>query len=115
MRPRELTRVHLEALVVARALISEPAWILARLDRDVVSAAAIGLLEQMAGPSDELSEVTLTKAQQELAARVRAITVYELLLTSIDDLIAHVNALPARPVPPRAWERDLATIAQPAA
>lgn len=111
MKPRELTRRHLEALVVAQAVV-DPAiaeQLLERIDPLCVSSAVCALLT---GIADRELEVTIeTKGQRELAERVDHITVRELRgidAFSLDTLVALLNRLPQCAPAERAWERDLA-------
>lgn len=109
MTQRELTRRHLEALVVARAIVAaDPAPILDRLDRGVVSPAVVALVEQLLEDDDAPVRVR-TKGQRELADRAEAITLGEILFYPLDTLLGLVNGLTPHATQPKAWERDLAT------
>lgn len=111
MTTRDLSRSQLEALLIARALIGGDAvtWrILRVLKRDRVSPAVFAILERLVDDTlDDASSGPQTKAEAKLAERVRAVTVFDALRHSVYDLIQAAKALPARPRPPRAWERDL--------
>lgn len=109
MTARELTRRHLEALVVARAIVApDAAVILDRLDRAVVSPAVLALIEQLVDPDVEDLVHTATAGQREIADRAEAITLRQLVDYPLDTLLGLVNGLAARPVAAPAWERDLA-------
>jgi hypothetical protein len=105
---RLLSRAHLEALVVAMAIVRPEAraQLLRRVDRDHASPACWALLEQLAGTTQLVRPTT--DGQHALADRAELITIAELLDFSLETLIGLVNALPTRATPPARWERDLA-------
>jgi len=98
---RELTRGHLEALLVARALVlGDAGRFLAGLDRARMSSAVLVLLERMGAPAhDDVERGPTSKAQRDLADRARAVTVWELMQLSERELFAKCKRLPftARP------------------
>lgn len=103
----QLERKHLEALVVARAIVApDPAEILERLDRAIVSPAVFALVEQLLDDSDPVVWFR-TKGQADLAARAESLSLRELLEYPLETLLGLVNGLPARPLQAPAWERDL--------
>lgn len=101
-----LSRAYLEAVLVATAAVRHDLapYILARVDRDRISASAWALVTQLADTSEDFGRRqgdvhTATKGQYALADRVDALTVRELFFWELDVLLALVNVLPvvARP------------------
>lgn len=96
-----LSRSQLESLIVARAVVfGDPQLFLVALDRSRVSPAVFAILGRMADrnlPDEQCAPQT--KGQRELADRVCAVTVWDLMRTSVHELIAQSKALPliARP------------------
>lgn len=112
MTHHALTRAHLEATLVAYAVVQPDrrADLLERVDRLRVSASAVGLLEQLAAPIDGPDDNWIwaaTKGQHALMARVEAITIADLCFWPEATLLSLVNQLPERTERPAAWERDL--------
>lgn len=109
MTARELTRRQIEALIVARALVhGDHERFLLALDRSRVSLAVFALLERMGADIPDEERGPQTKGQRELANRVRAVTVWELMRVPVRSLLQQAKQLPTRPTPAKAWERDLA-------
>jgi hypothetical protein len=95
----KLSRSQIESLIVARAVVfGDPQLFLVSLDRSRVSPAVFAILARMADrnlPDDQCAPQT--KGQRELADRVCAVTVWDLMRTSVHELIAQSS--PSRPAP----------------
>jgi hypothetical protein len=106
---RDLTRAHLEALLLARAVTTtEPARILRALDRTRVSPALVTILEAMIDVErDDAERGPKTKGQRALADQARAITVWELMRYSVPRLVELAKELPAREPRPRVSALDI--------
>ncbi len=97
MTARELTRGHLEALLVGQAVLDLRVTVelIARVDPLCISPACRTLLADLA---DRGLEATIeTPAQRELSDRVNALTLGQLRgleAYSIDTLVGLVNRLP---------------------
>lgn len=106
-----LTRAHLEAVLIARAVVHHELapYIVEQIDRDRLSVAGWALLAQLAQPTAADDGVRPgSAAQLRLLDRVDLVTVADLCFWPLDTLIALVNQLPERPTRVASWERDLA-------
>lgn len=98
MTARALSRPHLEATLVAVAVLRDDlrGELLERVDRLHASTSAVALLEQLADPAGDSWVHAGTAGQRELMERVQKITVEELCFWPLDVLISLVNQLPER-------------------